>query len=202
MRGKGQEQAKILEKWLGIQDLSKKAQDQLRAEVNAIKARANRATSLANRLRSGEVHSQVPQTPASMTSPLGTQKSNRLRLLGQVQDMVVPADEDPRSRVMAWMRSPENPYFARAMVNRIWAHYFGRGIVDPPDHLSPLNPASHPELLKELADGFVKHNYDLRWVHRTILQSRTYQHSTRSNATNRADTRNYARFYARGYPPN
>ena len=109
----------------------------------------------------------------------------------------MPADEDPRSRVMAWMRAPDNPYFARVIVNRIWAHYFGRGIVDPPDHLSPLNPASHPELLAELADGFVKHGYDLRWVHRTILQSRTYQQSMKSNATNRADTRNYARFYPR-----
>lgn len=192
-----QEQAKILEKWQGDKQLSKQQQELLRAEANAIKTRMTRVTALANRLRSREIHTQLPQTPASMTSPLGTQKSNRLRLLGRAEEVMVPADEDPRSRVMAWMRSPDNPYFARAIVNRIWAHYFGRGIVDPPDHLSPLNPASHPELLAELCDGFVKHNYDLRWVHRTILQSRTYQQSMKANAANRADTRNYARFYPR-----
>jgi hypothetical protein len=193
------EQEKALEKQLGDKDtkLTKEEQDQLRKELNALKTKANQASYLANRLRATEIHTELPQTPASMTSPLGTQKSERLRLLGQTQAVTVPAAEDPRSRVMAWMRAPDNPYFARAMVNRIWAHYFGRGIVDPPDHLSPLNPASHPELLAELADGFVKHNFDLRWVHRTILESRTYQQSMKFNATNRADTRNYARFYPR-----
>ena len=68
---------------------------------------------------------------------------------------------------MAWMRRPDNPYFARAIVNRVWAHYFGRGIIDPPDNLSPFNPPSHPELLKELCDGFVANKYDLQWLHRT-----------------------------------
>ena len=59
---------------------------------------------------------------------------------------------------MAWLRQPDNPYFARAIVNRVWAHYFGRGIIDPPDHLSPFNPPSHPELLEELCDGFVENS--------------------------------------------
>jgi len=77
------------------------------------------------------------------------------------------------------MRRPDNPFCARAIVNRVWAHYFGRGIVDPPDHLSPLNPPSHPELLQELADGFIKNGYDFRWLHRTILTIRTYQRSSR-----------------------
>jgi hypothetical protein len=111
--------------------------------------------------------------------------------------MDVPAEQDPRLLVMAWMRRPDNPYFARAIVNRIWAHYFGRGIVDPPDNLSPFNPASHPELLKELSQQFVKNGYDLKWLHRTILQSRTYQQSSLASAANQVDRTNYAYFYYR-----
>ena len=87
---------------------------------------------------------------------------------------------------MAWLRKPDNPYFARAMVNRVWAHYFGRGIIDPPDHLSPLNPATHPELLAELSDDFVKHGYDLKRLHRLILTSRTYQQSAKTESDEQA----------------
>src|SRR5690606_34721111 len=81
---------------------------------------------------------------ASVTSPLGTQSSREFRLLGESHPLNLPVDEDPRNRVAEWLRRPDNPYFARAIVNRVWAHYFGRGIVDPPDDLSPLNPPSHP----------------------------------------------------------
>jgi hypothetical protein len=98
------------------------------------------------------------------------------------------------------MRRPYNPFFARSIVNRVWAHYFGRGIVDPPDQLSPLNPASHPELLAALCSDFVKSGYDLKRLHRTILRSRTYQQSAKTNATNRHDTTNYASFYLRRLP--
>ncbi len=101
---------------------------------------------------------------------------------------------------MAWLRRPDNPYFARAIVNRVWAHYLGRGLIDPPDHLSPLNPASHPELLTELYADFIKSGYDLKHLHRTILRSRTYQQSAKTNATNRGDTSNYASFYLRRLP--
>jgi hypothetical protein len=112
----------------------------------------------------------------------------------------VGADRDPREVVVAWLRQPDNPFFAKAVVNRVWAHYFGRGIVDPADHLSPLNPPSHPELLDALAKGFVENKYDLKWLHRTILNSRTYQQSARTNATNRTDTTNYASAYLRRLP--
>jgi hypothetical protein len=101
---------------------------------------------------------------------------------------------------MAWLRRPDNPFFARAIVNRVWAHYFDRGIVDPPDDLSPLNPPSHPELLDELSRGFIENRYDLKWLHRTILASRTYQQSSRTNASNRHDRRNFASFYVRRLP--
>jgi hypothetical protein len=95
------------------------------------------------------------------------------------------------------MRRPDNPYFARAIVNRVWAHYFGRGIVDPPDNLLPFNPASHPELLDDLCRGFIEHGYDLRWLHRTIVCSRTYQQSSQASSANEMDRSNYAYFYYR-----
>ena len=99
------------------------------------------------------------------------------------------------------MRRPDNPFFAKAIVNRVWAHYFGRGIVDPPDHLSPLNPPTHPELLDELCQGFIKNGYDLKWLHRTILNSRTYQQSSEAPPANSAtDRANYAYFYSRRLP--
>ena len=72
--------------------------------------------------------------------------------------------------------------------------------MDPPDHLSPLNPASHPELLDELSTGFIQHKYDLKWLHRTILTSRTYQQSSVASPANRTDTRNYSHFYLRRLP--
>jgi hypothetical protein len=109
----------------------------------------------------------------------------------------VADDQDPRELVVAWLRRADNPFFARAIVNRVWAHYFGRGLVDPPDDLSPLNPATHPKLLQELCDRFIQNRYDLRWLHRTILESRTYQQSSQPRAASRRDTRNYAFYYPR-----
>ncbi|MEX2215946.1 MAG: DUF1553 domain-containing protein [Phycisphaeraceae bacterium] len=137
---------------------------------------------------------------ASMTSPLGTQKSEKFRLLGQSEVMKVAKEQDPRKIVADWMRQPDNPWFARAIVNRVWAHYFGRGLVDPPDQLSSLNPPSHPELLKALADGLIASRFDLKWLHRTILSSRAYQTTSVPTTANRADRRNYSYFYLRRLP--
>lgn len=138
---------------------------------------------------------------ATVTSPLGTQTSGSLRLLGQKNPIAAPTDDsDRRKLVMQWLREPDNPFFARAIVNRVWAHYFGRGIVDPPDDLSPLNPPSHPELLDALAAGFVENNYDLAWLHRTLLLSRTYQQSSVPHESGRHERRNFASFYIRRLP--
>src|SRR5262249_37086416 len=137
---------------------------------------------------------------ASVTSPLGTQTSKQHRLLGENKAIDIPKDQDPRPLLMTWMRRPDNPYFAKAIVNRVWAHYFGRGIIDPPDILSPLNPASHPELVKELCDGFIQNKYDLKWLHRTILASRTYQQTSEASTANAVDRSNYAYFSYRRLP--
>ena len=175
--------------------------ERFQKEVGQLERRRNLMGFVGLRVWHSDVHLLSVGAPiASVSSALGTQTSKQLRLLGESAPSEVTADQDPRSLVVAWMRRPDNPYFARAIVNRVWAHYFGRGIVNPPDNLSPFNPATHPELLKELSDGFIKNKYDLKWLHRTILTSRTYQQSVRSNATSRTDTTNYASFYLRRLP--
>jgi hypothetical protein len=103
--------------------------------------------------------------------------------------------EDKRGVLAEWLTSPENPYFAKAMVNRIWGHYFSRGVVDPIDDFRVTNPASNPELLDDLAKDFVAHKFDVKHIHRIILNSRTYQASSRPNQYNRHDTSNFARYY-------
>lgn len=108
--------------------------------------------------------------------------------------------EDPRSVLMDWMRSPNNPFFAKAFVNRVWANYFGAGIIDPPDDLNQANPPSNPELLDYLVKGFVSNAYDMKWLHREILRSETYQRSWRPNGTNSVDRRNFSRILPRRLP--
>jgi Protein of unknown function (DUF1553)/Protein of unknown function (DUF1549) len=103
--------------------------------------------------------------------------------------------DDKRAVVAAWMTAPENPFFAKAAVNRLWAHYMGRGIVEPIDDMRVTNPPSNPELLDALAKEFVEHKFDLKDIHRLILNSRTYQQSSRPNQYNRQDTNNFARYY-------
>jgi hypothetical protein len=175
--------------------------DELKA-VNDLERRSKILPEVGRRIMHAEVHhvADGKDAFASVTSPLGTQSSKQYRLLGETQAVEVSAQEDPRLKLASWLRRPDNPYFAGAIVNRIWAHYFGRGIVDPPDHLSPFNPPSHPDLLRELGERFVKNGYDLKRLHRTILASRTYQQSSQATAVNAMDRTNYAYFYYRRLP--
>ena len=107
---------------------------------------------------------------------------------------------DPREALMDWMRDKDNPYFSRAIVNRIWSGYFNVGIVEPTDDLSLANPPSNDALLDYLADSFREHGYDLKWLHREIANSRTYQLSFQPNDTNRQDEHNFARAVPRRLP--
>jgi hypothetical protein len=168
--------------------------EQFRTETAEMEKRSKMMPEVARRLLQAECRLLPPGTIAKVTSTLGTKESKTFRLLGEPEPVPVPADRDPREVVMAWMRRPDNPYFARAIVNRVWAHYFGRGIVDPPDNLSAFSPATHPELLKELCDGFIANKYDLRWLHRTILNSRTYQQDSAPAKGAEADRTHYAYF--------
>lgn len=105
--------------------------------------------------------------------------------------------KDIRVSLFEWMRTPDNPFFARSFVNRIWAQYFGIGLVDPVDDFSLANPPTNARLLDALAKEFVEHKFDVRHMERTILLSRTYQNSSVPNATNRFDKVNFARSYVR-----
>jgi hypothetical protein len=107
----------------------------------------------------------------------------------------VPPDVDPRQKLVDWMVAKSNPFFAKAVVNRYWAHFFGRGIVDPLDDMRVTNPPSNPELLDALAKDFTEHGYSLKHLIRTICTSRTYQLSAVPNEFNKHDKQNYARFY-------
>ena len=96
-----------------------------------------------------------------------------------------------------WMTSSTNPYFAIATVNRIWSHYFSKGIVDPVDDMRATTPPSVEGLLEALADDFVQSGFDTKHVIRRILNSRTYQLSAEPNETNQLDDRFFSRFYPR-----
>lgn len=122
------------------------------------------------------------------------------RLLGAVEPIDIPAVEDPRIELADWIRNPKNPYFARMLVNRYWKHFFSRGLVEPEDDIRPTNPATHPELLEELAQSFVDSGYDLKQLVRTICNSQTYQLSSDPNKLNENDEQNYARYYPKRLP--
>jgi hypothetical protein len=111
--------------------------------------------------------------------------------------MDVDADHDPRQKLVDWLVDAKNPFFAKAVANRYWAHFFSRGIVDPLDDMRVTNPPSNPELLDALAADFAEHKYSLKHLVRTICKSRTYQLSSVPNDLNRHDKQAYARYYPR-----
>jgi hypothetical protein len=103
--------------------------------------------------------------------------------------------QDIRQALARWVTSPQNPFFARTIANRIWRRYFDRGIVEPVDDFRVTNPPSNTELLNALAADFVAHGYSIKHMERTILNSRAYQLSSLPNDSNRHDTVNYSRYY-------
>jgi len=109
----------------------------------------------------------------------------------------VPSGEDPRARLVDWMADAKNPYFARAVANRYWSHFFGRGIVDPIDDMRVTNPPSNPELLDALAKDLIDSKYSLKHLIKTIVRSRTYQLASVPSDSNQLDKHSFARFYPR-----
>ncbi len=124
-----------------------------------------------------------------------TSKAAEIRPLdGQPMEV---SEGDPREKLADWMTAKSNPFFAKAVANRYWAHFFGRGIVDPLDDMRITNPPSNPELLDALAKDLTDNNYSLKALVRTICKSRTYQLSSVPNDFNKNDKQAYARFYPR-----
>lgn len=91
-----------------------------------------------------------------------------------------------------WMKSPSNRRVAEVQVNRVWFNLMGRGLVDPIDDFRATNPASHPELLDQLTTEFIAQHYDIQWLIRTMMTSRTYQLASTPNSTNESDDRNFS----------
>ncbi len=106
----------------------------------------------------------------------------------------IPATVDPRRELVEWMVAPDNPFFARALVNRYWKHFFAVGLVEPEDDMRVTNPATNPELLDGLSKHFIDNNYDLRSLMRLICTSTTYRLSSDANQHNLRD-HSYARYY-------
>ncbi len=113
-----------------------------------------------------------------------------------------PADAtgDRREELAKWLTSADNPFFARSLVNRVWYHLMGRGIVDPVDDFRDSNPASNDELLDGLARAFVQNGYDLRKLVSMIAGSRTYQLSAQTNSMNAHDTIYFSHAYTKLLP--
>jgi hypothetical protein len=115
---------------------------------------------------------------------------------------VVPdtSGKDRRAVLANWITSTDNPYFAKSIANRIWAHFTGVGIVDPVDDFRASNPASNPELLDALAGKLVEYKYDIKQLVRDICNSQTYQRSTSPIEGNEQDLRNYSHGLVRRIP--
>jgi hypothetical protein len=114
----------------------------------------------------------------------------------------LPADSalDRRRYFADWLTSPDNPYFAKALVNRVWKNFMGRGLVEAEDDLRETNPASNRELFDALAADLVKHRFDVKHLMRTVLNSAAYQRSSRPLPDNAADDRFYSRYLLRRLP--
>ncbi len=109
----------------------------------------------------------------------------------------IAADEDPRLRLADWMSSNTNPFFAKALVNRYWKHFFQRGLIEPEDDIRDTNPPTNPALLAALEKHFIDSGFDLQELVRVITRCRAYQLSAEPNEYNLADRQNYSRYYPR-----
>jgi len=123
---------------------------------------------------------------------------NKLRpaALGDAISKIAP-DDDPRLQLADWMSRKDNPFFAKALVNRYWKHFFKRGLIEPEDDIRDTNPPTNPELLAALEKHFIESGYGLKSLVRVITQSSTYQLSAKPNEHNGVDRQNFSRFYPR-----
>jgi hypothetical protein len=140
-----------------------------------------------------------PATAPEGVSQPRTGKFLRPRPLDRSLTTVQP-QEDPRDKLAAWMTDPANEFFSGAMVNRVWKHFLGVGLVEPVDDLRASNPPTNPELWQALVRDFVSHHYDWKHLMRGILNSRTYQLTSTTRPGNESDAKFYSHYYARRLP--
>ena len=117
--------------------------------------------------------------------------------LGVAKPPAIPDDADRREALARWLTAPENPWFARSIVNRLWGRLMGRGLIEPVDDLRATNPASNEAALQALASDFVANDYDLKHALRVICTSATYQLSSEMNATNQHDDTQFSHHIVR-----
>jgi hypothetical protein len=110
-------------------------------------------------------------------------------------------EANPRAAFARWLTDRGNPFFARAAVNRVWAQLFGVGLIDPVDDFGPHNPASHPEVLDELARAFAQNGFDLKFLYRSLTRTRAYQRTSRLTHPSQKDARLFARMNVKGMTP-
>jgi WD40 repeat protein len=115
-------------------------------------------------------------------------------------DFEMPEKSNRRDQLAAWITSPDNPYFAKSYVNRLWGYLLGAGIIEPIDDLRASNPATNPELIDYLTREFIRSGFDARYVMKLICESRTYQLSIATNRWNEDDSLNYSHAKARRLP--
>lgn len=143
----------------------------------------------------GQVNTVSVKNEGSMNNPRTGKSVNPKPFGGSEVEYV--KDEDPRVKLVDWMTAKDNPYFARAVSNRLWAHYMDLGLVEAVDDLRATNPPTNPELLDALAADLVDHQYDLKHLMQVILKSRVYGLSAVPLPENKMDRQNYARHYPR-----
>jgi hypothetical protein len=134
------------------------------------------------------------------TKPSGSVTNKRTNLAAPMKPLdadpvAVSPDEDPRVAFAEWMTDPKNPFFAKAVANRYWAHFFGRGIVDPLDDMRVTNPPSNPELLDALTKTLTDSGFSMKALVKAICKSRTYQLSAAPTEFNQSDKQSFARYY-------
>ncbi|MFT5300890.1 MAG: hypothetical protein ACI87E_000833 [Mariniblastus sp.] len=127
---------------------------------------------------------------AGETKHLVTKQNMKPKFLGGIEP--ITKGKDRRAVLAEWIASPENPYFAKNLSNIVWAHFFGKGIVDEVDDMRVSNPPVNPQLLDELGAKFTEYDYDFKKLVRDICNSRTYQLSTQTNPTNETDLTNFS----------
>ncbi|HNX53602.1 MAG TPA: DUF1553 domain-containing protein [Pontiellaceae bacterium] len=129
----------------------------------------------------------VAQVSATPCGPVETAFPDGKKIL-------IPPDRDPREVFADWLITPENPWFSRCIVNRVWAWLLGRGIIHEPDDIRDDNPPSNPELLAWLEKEFSAHQYDLKYLYRLILNSKTYQLSSVSKSSDPSAAAQFASY--------
>ncbi|HET6575631.1 MAG TPA: DUF1549 domain-containing protein, partial [Fimbriiglobus sp.] len=131
-----------------------------------------------------------------LTIPNTTKTVTAVYFTGEAPEWA--ADRTPRQELARWLTSPKNPYFARNLANRTWAHFFGIGIIEPVDEPGAENPPSHPELLDELAASLAEAGFDQRVLIRAIAASRAYNLTSKQTHESQSDPRRFARMPVRG----